>query len=88
MGVPNAGQTGTADFSGPQKPMRRLQTKTARGPMGVPRLRGTGAGMGIGSGAPLMGGGGMAVGPLRDATGRPRHPPVNHRAALLSGLKG
>lgn len=90
MGFPNMGQgvaSTRVSLSGPQKPMRRVQTPTAPGSMGKPRMTGTGAGMGLESGAPLMGGGGMAVGPLRSVRVAPLHP-GRTRGVLASGLKG
>lgn len=92
MAFPNVGQGMASARSvapsarGPQKPMRRIQTPTAKGPMGVPAVTGYGAG-GPGSGSPLMGGGGMAVGPLRNNRGQAVHPAVSRRA-LVAGLKG
>lgn len=92
MSVPNVGQgvssqrTGLPSMKGPQKPMKRGQTGTAKGSMGVPAVTGYGGG-GLGSGSPLMGGGGMAVGSLRNNRGQALHPQVA-RKALIAGMKG
>jgi hypothetical protein len=89
MAFPNLGQGAASTrigMAGHQKPMHRVQTPTANGPMGRPAVVGVGAG-GPGSGSPLMGGGGMHVGPMRTNRGVPMHPKVS-RQALLSGLKG
>lgn len=79
MAFPNVGQTvasAQVGMRGAQKPMRRVQTPTAQ------------ANARPGAGAlPLMGGGGMAVGPMRGPAGVPRNP-LGARKALLAGLKG
>lgn len=89
MAFPNLGQGEAStrpSFDGAQKPMKRGQTPTPKGSMGVPAVTGYGGG-GLGSGSPLMGGGGMAVGPLRNNRGQGVNPAVS-RKALLSGMKG
>lgn len=78
MAWPGPGQTVAStqtSFAGKQKPMQRGQTaKKALNASIGPNRR-------------LIGGGGMAVGPLRDSRGVGIHPKAA-RTTLLAGMKG